>query len=54
VQALSAALMEMVSDEELRRRCGEAALESAERFTMAAIGPRWEAMMHELLQRRAG
>ncbi len=54
VQALSAALMEMVSDEELRRRCGEAALETAERFTMAAIGPRWEAMMHELLQRRAG
>ena len=53
VGALSAALMEMVSDEALRRRCGEAALETAERFTMAAIGPRWEAMMHELLQQRA-
>jgi glycosyltransferase involved in cell wall biosynthesis len=53
VQALSAALMELVADEELRRRCGEAAVETAERFTMAAIGPRWEEMMQALLQERA-
>jgi glycosyltransferase involved in cell wall biosynthesis len=54
VEALSAALMEMVSDEDLRRRCGDAAVETAERFTMAAIGPKWDAMLQSLLQERAG
>jgi glycosyltransferase involved in cell wall biosynthesis len=54
VEGLTAALMEMVADEELRRRCGEAAVETAERFTMAAIGPRWDEMMQALLQERAG
>ena len=53
VPGLTAALMEMVSDEELRRRCGDAAVETAQGYTMAAIGPEWEAMMHELLQQRA-
>ena len=46
--------MEMVDDEELRRRCGDAAVETAERFTMAAIGPKWDEMMQALLQERAG
>ena len=54
VAGLTAALMEMVADEDLRRRCGEAAVETAERFTMAAIGPRWDEMMQALLQERAG
>jgi glycosyltransferase involved in cell wall biosynthesis len=53
VEALTAALLEMVSDEDLRRRCGDAAVETAERFTMAAIGPRWDEMMQALLQQRA-
>ena len=54
VEGLTAALMEMVSDAGLRRRCGEAAVETAEQFTMAAIGPRWDDMMQALLQDRAG
>jgi glycosyltransferase involved in cell wall biosynthesis len=54
VEALSAALLEMIEDEELRRRCGDAAIETARDYTMAAIGPRWEEMLQELLQRRAG
>jgi glycosyltransferase involved in cell wall biosynthesis len=53
VPALSAALMEMVGDEALRRRCGDAAVQTAERFTIGAIGPKWDAMMQELLQDRA-
>ena len=52
VEGLTAALMEMVADEDLRRRCGDAAVETAEQFTMAAIGPKWDEMMHALLQQR--
>jgi glycosyltransferase involved in cell wall biosynthesis len=54
VEALSAALLEMVEDEELRRRCGDAALETARDYTMAAIGPKWDEMLQALLQQRAG
>ena len=52
VEGLTVALMEMVSDEDLRRRCGYAAVETAEGYTMAAIGPRWDEMMRTLLARR--
>ena len=52
VSGLTAALMEMVADEDLRRRCGDAAVETAEDFTMAAVGPKWDEMMHTLLQER--
>ena len=51
MNGLTAALLEMVADEDLRRRCGDAAVETAQDFTMAAIGPRWDEMMHTLLQR---
>jgi glycosyltransferase involved in cell wall biosynthesis len=54
VEGLTAALMEMVADEDLRRRCGEAAVETAQGFTMAAIGPKWDEMMQALLHERAG
>ena len=53
VEGLSAALLEMIEDEELRRRCGDAALETSRDYTMAAIGPRWEEMLQALLQQRA-
>ena len=43
----------MIEDEELRRRCGEAALETAHDYTMAAIGPRWDEMLQALLRERA-
>ena len=53
VDGLSAALREMIEDEDLRRRCGDAAVATAERYTMAAIGPKWDEMMQALLQQRA-
>jgi glycosyltransferase involved in cell wall biosynthesis len=53
VEALTAALTEMVEDEELRRRCGDAALETARDYTMAAIGPKWDEMLQALLRERA-
>ena len=52
VEGLTAALMEMIEDEELRRRCGDAAIETARNYTMEAIGPRWEEMLQALLQQR--
>jgi len=54
VPGLTAALREMVEDEELRRRCGDAAIETARDYTMEAIGPRWEEMLQALLQQRNG
>ena len=53
VEGLTAALMEMIEDEELRRRCGDAALETARDYTMAAIGPKWDEMLQALLRERA-
>jgi glycosyltransferase involved in cell wall biosynthesis len=53
VEGLTAALMEMIEDEELRRRCGAAALETARDYTMAAIGPKWDEMIGTLVSRRA-
>ena len=48
VGALSAALMELVEDAELRRRCAPAAVETAENFKMHSIGPRWDALLDDL------
>ena len=45
--------MEMIEDEELRRRCGPAAIETARQYTMAAIGPKWDEMLQALVRRRA-
>lgn len=52
VDALSAAMLEMVEDGELRRRCGAAAVETARAYTMAAIGPVWEELIRELWEDR--
>jgi glycosyltransferase involved in cell wall biosynthesis len=52
VAALSAALLELVEDEELRRRCGRAAAVTAQRWAMPAIGPRWDALLAELAAAR--
>ena len=53
VAGLTAGLMEMVEDEELRRRCGAAAVETARGYTMSAVGPRWDEMLQHLSQQRA-
>ncbi len=52
VEGLTAAMLEMVGDEELRRRCGAAALETARDYTMAAIGPKWDEMLQELVRQQ--
>ena len=48
VDALSAAIDEMMRDEELRRRCAAAAMETARDYTIEAIGPRWERLLADL------
>ena len=50
VDALAAAMLELVEDDDLRRRCGPAALETAQEYRMESIGPRWEALLAELTE----
>jgi glycosyltransferase involved in cell wall biosynthesis len=53
VDAFAAGLVEMVEDEELRRRCGAAAIDTARAYRMDAIGPLWERLFTELSEARA-
>jgi glycosyltransferase involved in cell wall biosynthesis len=53
VDALAAAILEMIEDDELRRTCADAALETAQEYTMEAIGPRWDALLAELQESHA-
>ncbi|MEA2468064.1 MAG: hypothetical protein QOJ57_2190, partial [Thermoleophilaceae bacterium] len=48
VQALATAMLEMIEDEPLRRRCAEGALETARDYSLDAIGPRWDALIARL------
>jgi glycosyltransferase involved in cell wall biosynthesis len=48
VEGFSAALMEMIEDEELRYRCGPAAVERARDYTLASIGPKWDGLFATL------
>ncbi|MEA2412181.1 MAG: hypothetical protein QOC77_2742 [Thermoleophilaceae bacterium] len=52
VDALAAALIQMIEDNELRRRCAEGALETAERYSLDVIGPRWEELIEQLSRGR--
>jgi glycosyltransferase involved in cell wall biosynthesis len=52
VDALAAAMLELMEDESLRRRLGAAAAETACDFTIDAIGPRWDALLADLAGRR--
>jgi glycosyltransferase involved in cell wall biosynthesis len=49
--ALAAAMLRLVEDEDARRRMGAAGRARARAFTMEAVGPRWEALLHQLLAR---
>jgi glycosyltransferase involved in cell wall biosynthesis len=51
VAALATAIRELVEDEELRRRTAAAAIETAQQYTIEAIGPQWEALLEELTSR---
>jgi glycosyltransferase involved in cell wall biosynthesis len=53
VDALAAAINEMIEDEELRRRCGAAARATAERYSLDAVGARWEALLADLASPRS-
>jgi glycosyltransferase involved in cell wall biosynthesis len=48
VDGMAHAIRELVRDEELRRRCGAAAAETARAYTMDAIGPRWDQLLQEV------
>jgi glycosyltransferase involved in cell wall biosynthesis len=52
VPAFTAALLELVGDEERRRAVGAAALEKARRYEIGAVGPRWDTLLDELAERR--
>ena len=53
VDAFAAALDRMISDDELRHRCGTAAAETGKGFKMESIGPMWEELFGELQEARA-
>jgi glycosyltransferase involved in cell wall biosynthesis len=48
VDALGRAILELIEDEDLRRRCGPAAAETAATFRIENIGPMWEELFEEL------
>ncbi|MER6997335.1 glycosyltransferase [Streptomyces sp. NPDC000410] len=52
--AIADALLALISDDDLRRRTGQAALQAAERFDPARIAERHEALFTELVARGAG
>ena len=53
VDGLARGIREMIEHEELRRRCGAAAVDTARQYAIDAIGPRWDALFRELAQGRA-
>jgi glycosyltransferase involved in cell wall biosynthesis len=49
VDALGDAMLELIEDDERRRRMGAAALEKARRFELGAVGAAWEELLKSLL-----
>jgi glycosyltransferase involved in cell wall biosynthesis len=47
-QALADAMLELIRDDAKRRRFGAAAAESAAQYTLAQVGPRWDALLAEV------
>jgi glycosyltransferase involved in cell wall biosynthesis len=53
VDAFAEALLELIRDEDARRRMGEAGVGTAQAFALARITERWEALLAELAPRAA-
>jgi glycosyltransferase involved in cell wall biosynthesis len=53
VAGLAAGINELIEDDALRRRCAVAAVDTAHRYTMEEIGPRWDELLGELRATRA-
>ena len=51
VDALAAAIDELISDDALRHRCGDAAVATTRDYSMAAIGAQWDALLSDLAPR---
>jgi glycosyltransferase involved in cell wall biosynthesis len=46
--ALGDAMLRMIEDDDLRHRCAAAAVDAADGYTLAAVGPMWDALLAEL------
>lgn len=53
-EALAGALLDLVRDDELRRRMGRAALENSQRYALAPVVAQAEGLFEELLAARSG
>jgi glycosyltransferase involved in cell wall biosynthesis len=53
VEGLGRALVEMIQDEELRRRCAAAAVETAREYSVESVMPQWDALLAELWSTRS-
>ncbi len=54
IQGFSAALVELMDDDDLRRRMGRRALEGAEKYQLEPIMAEWTSLFDSLASRRAG
>jgi glycosyltransferase involved in cell wall biosynthesis len=53
IASLAAGISAMLGDEELRRRTGEAARETARAYSLERVAPRWEELLEALWSERA-
>jgi glycosyltransferase involved in cell wall biosynthesis len=52
IDGLAQAICELIENEDLRRACAAAAVETAREYTIEAVGPRWDALFDELARAR--
>jgi hypothetical protein len=45
-------MLELIEDEPLRRACAAAAVDTAREYTIESVGPKWEALLADLSERR--